>query len=267
MATLSRYAAIYGIMLRNSLIREMSFKANFLLWMLVDCFWFLGQILFIKVIFGYTENIGDWTQWEVVLLVATHQIISELFQAVFFMNVSGIPELVRTGKLDSILQLPADTQFLVSVKQFGLDNLVNALIGTGFAAFALSQLGLVPSFSQWCLYGALVVLGIAIHYSVLFFLATGSFWLVRAQGLVYGYYNVFNIARFPDVIFGGAFRFVFSWVIPVVLVANVPTRVLARAAETPWPLILQMLVVTVGLLIATRLFWKKALNRYSSASS
>jgi len=30
-----RYIEIYTIMMRNSLIREMSFKANFLLWMVV----------------------------------------------------------------------------------------------------------------------------------------------------------------------------------------------------------------------------------------
>ena len=41
---LRRYIEIYSIMLRNSLIREMSFKANFLLWMLVEVLWFVGQI-------------------------------------------------------------------------------------------------------------------------------------------------------------------------------------------------------------------------------
>jgi ABC-2 type transport system permease protein len=30
-----RYLEIWGIMLRNSLIRELSFKVNFLLWMVV----------------------------------------------------------------------------------------------------------------------------------------------------------------------------------------------------------------------------------------
>ena len=39
-----RYFEIYSIMLRNSLIREMSFKANFILWLIVEVLWFLGQI-------------------------------------------------------------------------------------------------------------------------------------------------------------------------------------------------------------------------------
>ena len=94
-----RYFEIYGIMLRNSLIREMSFKANFILWLLVELLWFLGQIVFFGIIFGQVDHIGDWSKWEVVLLVGTHQIIAQLFQAFFFVNLSNVPELVRTGKL------------------------------------------------------------------------------------------------------------------------------------------------------------------------
>src|SRR6266436_3167012 len=76
MKGLRRYIEIYGIMLRNSLIREMSFKANFILWMLVEVLWFLGQIVFFSIVFGSVNRIGDWSKWEVVLLVGTHQIIA-----------------------------------------------------------------------------------------------------------------------------------------------------------------------------------------------
>ena len=131
-------------MLRNSLIREMSFKANFLLWMLVEVLWFLGQIVFFSIIFGSVNRIGDWSKWEVVLLVGTHQIIAQLFQAFFFVNVANIPELVRTGRLDSLLVLPIDSQFAVSSKQFGLDSVVNAALGGAVVIVSLTRLGVAP---------------------------------------------------------------------------------------------------------------------------
>jgi len=84
-----RYIEIYSIMLRNSLIREMSFKANFLLWMIVEVLWFCGQIVFFSIIFGQVDRIGDWTKWEVVLLVGTHQMIAQIFQG-FFLSTSRI---------------------------------------------------------------------------------------------------------------------------------------------------------------------------------
>src|SRR5438270_1519435 len=196
-----RYIEIYSIMMRISLIRELSFKANFLLWMVVEILWFCGQIVFFSIIFGNVNHIGDWSKWEVVLLVGTHQIIAQLFQAFFFVNVANIPELVRTGKLDSLLVLPIDSQFAVSSKQFGLDSVVNAALGGVVVIVSLTRLGVAPQPLHIFLYLVAIGFGIAIHYSIMLNLAAVSFWIVRAQGLVYGYFNFLNIARYPDVIY------------------------------------------------------------------
>ena len=266
-AQFKKYAGVYAIMLRNSLIREMNFKANFLLWMAVELLWFIGQVIFIEVIFGYVDRIGDWTKWEVVLLVGTHQIIGQVFQAFFYANLANLPELIRTGRLDFLLLQPIDTQFAVSTKQFGLDNLVNALVGVAFIVTALMKLHIMPTASQIALYVFAAGLGVMIHYSVLFCLAAVSFWIVRSQGLIYGYYSIFNLGRYPDVIYRGAFKFVFSWLIPVIVVTNIPTRLLIRATDSPGWLILQLALAAALVTAATRLFWLAALKRYSSASS
>src|SRR5205823_1674209 len=262
-----RYIQIYSIMLRNSLIRELSFKANFLLWMLVEVLWFVGQIVFFGIIFGSVNRIGDWSKWEVVLLVGTHQMIAQLFQAFFFMNISNIPELVRTGKLDSMLVLPIDSQFAASTKQFGLDSVVNAALGGAVVVVSLSRLGITPHPLHVVLYLVAIGFGIAIHYSIMLSLAAVSFWIVRAQGLVYGYFNFLNIARYPDVIYPRLFRFVFSWIIPVVIVANIPARVLIKSLGQPLPLMLQLIAASLIIFWSSRLFWRFALKRYSSASS
>src|SRR4051795_3423387 len=162
MKAVRRYIEIYSIMMRNSLIREMSFKANFLLWMLVEVLWFVGQIVFFSIIFGNVDRIGDWTKWEVVLLIGTHQMISQLFQAFFFVNVANIPELVRTGKLDSLLVLPIDSQFAVSTKQFGLDSVLNAILGGIVVIVALTKLHIVPSLGMIALYLVALCFGVAV---------------------------------------------------------------------------------------------------------
>ncbi|MEO6052481.1 MAG: ABC-2 family transporter protein [Chthoniobacterales bacterium] len=263
----SRHAEIYALMLRNSLIREMNFKANFLLWMFVEVLWFASQIIFIDVLFSFVNRIGDWTKWEVVLLIGTHQVIGQLFQAFFFVNIADLPELVRTGKLDFLLLQPMDSQFATSVKKFALDNIVSALVGVFFVIFAATKLGLHPTALQILLYIAAIMLGVVIHYSFMFTLASVSFWIVRSQGLIYGYFSFFNIGRYPDVVFKGVFKWVFSWVIPVIIVSNIPARLLAKAADANAALLLQLFFVAILLFSLTRMFWKFALTRYSSASS
>ena len=262
-----RYIDIYAIMLRNSLIRELSFKANFILWMLVEVLWFCGQIIFFSIIFSNVNRIGDWTKWEVVLLIGTHQIIAQLFQAFFFVNVANIPELVRTGKLDSLLVLPIDSQFAVSTKQFGLDSVVNAIVGAVVVCFSLAQLQTTPSPLAVLLYLVAICFGIAVHYSIMLSLAAVSFWIIRAQGLVYGYFNFLNIARYPDSIYPRLFKFIFSWIVPVVVVSNVPARVLAKSFDQPWGFMLKLVVASTLFSCLARSFWSFALRRYSSASS
>ena len=264
---MARYWQIYKLLLRNSLIRELSFKANFLLWLVTELLWFLGQILFVDVLFLNTERIGDWSKWEVVLLIGTHQMISQIFQAVFYVNLANLPELVRTGRLDLMLLLPVDAQFSVSARQFGLDNVVNVAVGAGFVVFSLGKLGIVPSLLQLGCYGVSLLLGALIHYAIMFSLATLSFWIVRAQGLIYGYFNLVSIARYPDVVFSGLFKLVFSWLIPVIVVSNVPARLLTRAGSHPWTLTLYLAGVCLLSLTLSRLFWRYALRRYASASS
>ena len=262
-----RYIEIYSIMLRNSLIREMSFKANFLLWMLVEVLWFCGQILFFGIIFGQVDQIGDWSKWEVVLLVGTHQIIAQLFQAFFFMNVANIPELVRTGKLDQLLTLPINSQFAVSTKQFGLDSIVNAMLGAIVVIVSLVQLKVVPTIASALLYLVALAFGVAIHYSIMLALAAVSFWIVRAQGLVYGYFNFLQIARYPDVVFPRLFRFIFGWIVPVIIVANIPARLLIKPLEQPVGLMFHLVAAGAMALLFSSMFWRFALRRYSSASS
>ncbi|MGI8820279.1 MAG: ABC transporter permease [Chthoniobacterales bacterium] len=262
-----RYLEIYGIMLRNSLIREMNFKANFILWMVVEVLWFCGQIFFFGIIFGAVDRIGDWTKWEVVLLVGTHQMIAQLFQAFFFVNISNVPELVRTGKLDTLLALPMDSQFAVSTKVFGLDSILNAMLGGVVVIVSLVQLHIMPGPGAIALYGVAVVFGVAIHYSIMLALAAFSFWIVRAQGLVYGYFNFLQIARYPDVIFPRMFRFVFGWIVPVIIVANIPARLLIKPLSDPLWLMVHLLLAATLALVLSRVFWRFALRRYSSASS
>jgi ABC-2 type transport system permease protein len=201
------------------------------------------------------------------LLVGTHQIIAQLFQAFFFVNVANIPELVRTGKLDSLLVLPLDSQFVVSTKQFGLDSIVNALVGMAVVIFSLQRLHITPGSMAIALYLVALGFGVAIHYSIMLSLAAVSFWIVRAQGLVYGYFNFLNIARYPDVIFPQVFRWIFGWIVPVIIVANIPARLLIKSLGQPAWLMFHLIAAGSLAALLSRAFWRWALQHYSSASS
>src|ERR1035438_1775163 len=64
LSLVTRYLAIYGALWKTSVTREMSFKGNFLLWILVELLWFGLQLAFVSVIFSQTSTVGTWTVWQ-----------------------------------------------------------------------------------------------------------------------------------------------------------------------------------------------------------
>ena len=261
-----RYFSIYAALWKNSVTREMIFKSNFLLWIFVECLWFGLQLSFIGVLYLHTDSIGSWQKWQVVMLVGASHFIQQIFQAFFLINCANLSELVRTGKLDFLLLLPVNTRFVVSLRQVDLGAFVNATFALAIMGYAAHQMHLVPNALQIFGFFALCIVGIMIHYSLMFLLASICFWTVRAQGIVWGYYNLFNIARMPDEAFRGLFKAVFTFAIPMLLVSNVPVRVLVKPLTSPqWAWLL--LGMSVVCFLVSEWGWRVSLKRYTSASS
>jgi ABC-2 type transport system permease protein len=168
--------------------------------------------------------------------------------------------------MDFMLLLPANTRFLVSLRQVDLGGFVNAVSAVGVMIYAGHQMHMTPSVAQITGFVLLCLAGIVVHYSLMFLLATVAFWTVRAQGIIWGYYNLFNIARMPDAAFQGFFKAFFTFAIPMLLVSNVPVKLLVNRLESP----LQMLwlVGMSGVCFAvSELFWRFSIRHYTSASA
>ena len=111
--------------------------------------------------------------------------------------------------------------------------------------YAARQLDLSPSLARCAGFLLLVLAGLLVHYSLMLMLSASSFWTVRAQGIVWGYYNLFNIARLPDAVFQGAFKVFFTYALPMLLVANVPAKLITRKLESPWEMLLLVMISLV----------------------
>src|SRR5580700_6390818 len=159
---LRRYAVIYTALWRNSVVREMGFKSNFLLWIVVALLWFALQLSFIGVVYLHTDHIATWTKWQVVMLVGASHFIQEIFQAFFLTNCTGLSELIRTGRLDFMLLLPVNVRFLVSLRQVDLGGFVNGASGLMVMAYAARQMHFIPGAMQIIGFLVLCLVGISI---------------------------------------------------------------------------------------------------------
>jgi len=266
-STLVRYLSLYGALVKNSVVREMGFKMNFLLWIIVELLWFMLQITFFAVLYSHVDRIADWSKWQVILLLSTSHFIQQIFTALFFNNCVAISEHIRTGRLDFMMLLPVNTRFLISLRQVDLGAFVNAACAVALMIYAGRQLQLSPTFAQLGAFLLLCGAGLLVHYSLMFLLASVSFWTVRAQGIVWGYYNLFQLSRLPDSAFpAGWFKAFFTFALPMLLVANVPAKLLVEKLHSLTEMLL-LFAMSIVCLLVSELGWRFSIRRYASASS
>lgn len=272
------YSRVFLTFARNSLIRDMTFRGNFLIETVSSMSWVLMNIGFYMLIFQYTPLIGSengWGKFQFFLFLATTLLINSVMEALFMTNADEFSELIRTGELDFALLKPIDTQFLVSFKRIEWSALGNVAVGLVLIGYSLYRLQHVPSLVQIVLYPLFLLSGVAIFYSLMFTLATSSIWLGRNQTLYDFWFYITTFSRYPMEIYRGAIgtplRWFFTFIIPVLVVVNVPARLLARplnpGSPQEWLLPLFAVFATVVCVVGSRRVFNWALASYRSASS
>ncbi len=265
MTSLARYGSIWLAQVRYTVVREMMFKANFILWVIVDLCWFGLNLAFVQFLYLQVQTIAGWDKWQMILLVTTNMLVQQIFQMLLMTNLTKLPELIRTGKLDFFLAQPASAQFLISTRLFELGSVVNVLVTLIVCLIALAKLYWNFSVAGLVIFSLLVAFGVLIHYAVLLMLMSLAFWMTRAQGFINAYYSVFQIARLPREAFRGVTRLAFTWGLPLLLIANVPARTLLYGWNG---LDLLGMAAATGVLVAlSTTIFQAGLRRYGSASS
>ncbi len=278
------YKKVFLTFAQNSLVRDMTFRANFIFQCISSVSWTAMNVGFYMLVFRFTDSIGEQTGWhrdEFFLFLATTWFINSLVQAFFMSNAEEFSELIRTGGLDFALLKPIDTQFLISFRKIewsALSNFATGLLIAGHSLLSMATREVnpyVPSPLSFVLYVVFVLCGVAIMYSVMICLAATSVWLGRNQSLYDFWFYITNFSRYPMEIYnrswGVALLGLFTFVIPVLVVVNVPARMLAMPlhprASWEWPLAAWALVATFMSLWFSRWLFRRSLLSYRSASS
>src|SRR5438874_7883403 len=141
------YLGVFLTFARNSLVRNMMFRANFLIESVTSVTWMMMNLGFYLLIFQYTPSIGagtGWGVWEFFAFLATTLLVNSLVQAFFMPNCEDISELIRTGGLDFALLKPIDTQFLISLEKIDWSSLANFLAGLVLLIASLAHMTTRP---------------------------------------------------------------------------------------------------------------------------
>lgn len=272
MSAAGMYRRVFTTFFRNSLMREMMFRANFLITISTRGFWFVVQIVMFDLIFRNIDRINDWSREEYFGFMATGMLVNAIVETFFMPNCARFSELIRTGDLDFALLKPIDTQFLVSLEKMELAMVSQMLFSIGLLIYSLRGAHHQVTVTEALMYAVLILAGVTFFYSLMIGLAATSIFFGRNQGLLDFWFYVTIFARYPSSIYSGSpaaevFRFLFSYVLPILLVITVPARVLlGKALEPNWLSLMTIALAALTFVVARTIFqW--SLQHYRSASS
>ncbi len=266
------YVRVFLRFAQNSLVRAMTFRANFIMECVTSLSWVAMNLSFYLLVFQYTKSIGGWNQYQYFIFLATLQLINAIVEALFMPNAEEFSELVRTGELDFALLKPIDTQFLISLAKIDWSSISNFLFAIALLGYSLYHVGGPPSVWSVLLYPLYIVCGVVILYSVTITLAATTVWLGRNQSIYDFWFYITNFSRYPMEIYRGSLGAILGWlftfIVPVLVVVNVPARLMAQPLDNRhWPLAIFALFATAASFAASRWLFSRALSGYRSASS
>jgi ABC-2 type transport system permease protein len=260
---MQRYLKVLRLFWGAAIAAELEYRINFFIATLSSLGNLAGSLfgLFLFYRTGYTFS--GWS-WEAALVVLGIFTLLQGFSATFLAsNLNRIVRHVQEGTLDFILLKPIRSQFWLSthtLSPWGLPDLVFGSIIIGYAGKRLGVgiddylLGVLP-----------LLFSFVILYSLWFMLGAMSIWFVKIYNVTEVLRGLLEAGRYPIVAFPTAYRFFFTFVMPVAFLTTIPAQALLGRSDISW--LIGAAILAVALFFASTWFWRFALRFYTSASS
>lgn len=255
---------MYRAFFSSSLARELEFKANFIAKLGQNFMWIFFFVMILLVVYSNTKSVAGWGRGDAFVLGATIFLMNAVFNA-FFFSLQDIPSQIRLGTMDFVVTKPMDTQFWVSSRRFNFDQIGTVFAGLVMLTIGISTSHLHPDLFQWLAFAILASSALTIFYAFNLSLMTTAIWLVRVDNLWVLGESLIGVARYPVDIYNSGIRRFLTNFVPLAFLATVPARQLVHAADGA--AVAEGVAWSVAVLLGSRLFWRKAMRSYTSASS
>jgi ABC-2 type transport system permease protein len=260
-----RYLRLVVVQLRISSAAAMAYRSDFLIEGLMAIAWMGLTLLPLIVLYDGRKSVAGWTAPDALIVMAYFMAARAVLEGVVSPSLVDLVERIRSGAFDYVLLKPVDAQALISASRFEPWKIFDLLGAIALVVYAFVRRGTAPTPGDVALGTALFATGILAMYSIWILCAAASFWVVRLDNLTYLLGAIFDVGRWPVQVFQGLWRLVFTFVIPVAVMTTFPAMALLGRLDAPTAL--GTAGGALALLVISRLFWRRAIRSYTSASS
>jgi ABC-2 type transport system permease protein len=265
MPVLARYARLFTLQLRMSVVTAMQYRSDFIMKGLMSLVWLGVALVPLVSVFHQRASVRGWTFPEALVVVGCFSLMKGILEGAISPSLTSVVEHVRKGTLDFLLLKPVDAQFLVSTARVEPWRAMDLLGALAVFGYAFHEMGRWPTPGTVALAALLLLVGVLVLYALWILVVSASFWVVKVDNLSYLFGSLFDAGRWPIAVFRGALWFAFTFIFPLALMTSYPAMaLLGRLAPAT-----ALTALGGGLAFAAvaRGVWRRALGFYTSASS
>ena len=213
-----------------------------------------------KVYFSQGENLAGWTANRYFIMISFMNSAVYLYNLFFILGHESLGDDILEGNLDYLLVRPSSSYWLAVGRSLDVPSFFNLLLSGGLLVHYLC---VERAGGEAALVAGMVVLTAFLIFLLNQLCLTLLFWFEGLTALGGIVEDLVSLAARPKPIFPRIIQQLFTWLIPLLLVSNLPVDWLS--GHGGW-LLLYLLVFLPLLYWLSFKFWQRGLRHYSSAN-
>lgn len=265
MHSFREYLRLYFIIEAQYVKARMHYRADFFITSVGMILSSLATVGVFWVLFHSITALAGWSFEEMVFIYGFYLIAISPMQ-IFFDHIWWLRFEVEDGRFIKYYFRPLNVMFYYMSEMFDIKGVVQLVIGIGLLVYASTQLSLTWSIGQVGLLLAAVFGGALVQVSLVVIAASSAFWIIDSWPVLSLTWKMREMAPYPMTIFSGAFRIIFTFLIPIGFIAFYPSTLILRPGEVSPVVYLAPLVGIAAFALMYRV-WTLGVNSYSGTGS
>lgn len=266
LAELGKHLYIYGLFLKNSLIAQLEYRANFVTGILMEVGYLFAKILYVIVIYRSGKTINGLSPDAILLFIGTFVIATGFYAGLYMMNFFQLRNQIRDGSLDLLITKPVSLQFILTLRRSDPGIMtIDILGGLVMVGIGWSRLAIPFNLLNGLGFLGFLLSGAVVGYALFLLPQIFSFWFVNTSSIAEVTDSFWDFNNVPMTVYNRLIQRIGVFAFPIFVVTNFPALfVLGKMNRVylAWGIAAPFLLL--GL---TRWFWRCAVKNYTSASS
>ncbi len=265
MHSLTDYLRLYFIIETQYIKARMQYRADFIISSIGMFFSSLATLGIFWIIFNSIPNLAGWSFMQLVFIYGFYMIAISPMQ-ILFDHIWQIRFHVQQGTFLKYYFRPLNMMFYYMSEMFDIKGLTQLAAGIVILIYSSIQLHLAWTLSRVALLLLTLFSASLVQISITVLAGCAAFWVLDAYPVLGLAWKLREFAPYPMNIFDGAFRFAFTFIIPLGFVAFYPSQLFLQPQEVS-SLIYFSPLVGIGLFALTYWVWTKGVNSYTGTGS